>query len=332
MLSKVIKYYKIVALSLLLLLHLFFLLNPELLILYTTPYILLNIIILLFFIFIKIKIIELKEYIDISVIETQKELLLGKIKPLKIPTKLKDIRIFIDAINKIILYLSQKNKTAQEFNSNVSHELKAPITELKTELEIFLYYTDLDTLTFEKIKNFIKKIDNLENITSQMLFVSNNNIEKLNNAMQRVFLNDIVFEAIEDKKTMLEQKNIYLQTEINQAISMHGHKELLKHAIANILDNAIKYSSKNQKICVYLKAKQNSIYFIVKDHGIGINKRDIRLIFHPYYRGENVSSSITGYGLGLSLSSWIFELHSAKIKIRSSHNNGTTVFMKFHLL
>lgn len=314
-----------------LILNLFLLFNPKLLISYNMSYIIFNIVIILFFIFIKTKIIELKEYINISVINIHQELLLGKIKPIKAPLNLKVIREFIVAINKIISYLSKKNKTAQEFNSNVSHELKAPITELKTDLEYFLYYTPLDNDIREKFKGFIKKIENLETITSQMLFVSNNNIDNLNYAMQRVFLNDIVYESIEDKRNLLEQKKISLQIDINQAISLHGHKELLKHAISNILDNAIKYSTTNQKISIYLKNKRNYIYLIVKDNGLGIKKKDIKLIFHPYYRGENISSNIDGYGLGLSLSSWIFELHSAKIRIISRYKNGTMVIIKFYL-
>ena len=332
MLNKLIKYYKIVALSLLILFHLFFLFNPQYLISYSTPYILLNIIIVLFFIFVKTKIIELKEYINASVVEIYKELLLGKIEPLNTPVNIQDIKEFIDAINKLVVYLNKKNKTAQEFNSNVSHELKAPLSELRADLEYFLYYSSLNNDIADKVKHFIKRINNLETVTSQMLFVSNNNVKKLNNNMQRVLLNDIVYEVIEDKKQLLQEKEMNLQTNINQAISMHGHKELLKHAIANILDNAIKYSAHKQNICISLKAKENHIYLIVQDNGTGIKKRDIKLIFHPYYRGENAISNITGYGIGLSLASWIFELHSAKIRIRSTYNKGTMIFIKFYLI
>lgn len=328
---KIYKYYKIIILLILIIINLFFLINPSTIINYTVPYLLLNIITILSFLLLEIKIIQLKNYINKTTTIIQNELAIGDIKPFHPPNNIKDIKIFIDTINQIINYLNQKHKTAQEFNANVSHELKSPLTSLKTDLEYFLYYVNLSPEISHKIQYFIKKIDNLESITSQMLLVSNNNIENLNNSMQRIFLNEIILEALKDKQNLLTEKNITFDLYVTQAITLHGHKNLLKHAFLNILDNAIKYSSKNQHICIYLKKKKNFIYFIVKDSGIGIHKKDLQFIFHPYYRGINTTSTISGYGLGLSLASWIFELHNATIKIKSKHNYGSLVFVKFYL-
>jgi len=292
-------------------------------------YIIFNIITTTYFLSLKMKLFHLNEYISHTIVEIEKEILLDNIHPLSEPKKLQDLTQFVKEINKIILYLNQKNKVAQSFNANIAHELKTPLTELKANLEYFLYYTTLDNNLSSEIQNFIKKINNLENIISQMLYVSNNNIKKLNNTMQRVLLNDIVYKVVETKEKNILEKSLDLEIIINQAVSIHGHKELLQHAISNIIDNAIKYSYKNSRIKIILKVKNDSIYFIVKDKGIGIGKKDLKLIFHPYYRGENALSNNDGYGLGLSLATWIFELHSATIKIRSSKGKGTLILVKF---
>ncbi|QOP43399.1 HAMP domain-containing histidine kinase [Sulfurimonas sediminis] len=256
--------------------------------------------------------------------------MLDDIHPLKEPENLQDIQKFIQEINKIIIYLKQKNKVVQSFNSNIAHELKTPLTQLKTNLEYFLYYTSLDKNISYEIQNFIKKINTLENIISQMLYVSNNNIKQLHTSMQRVFLNDIIYKILQEKEKNIKNKKLNIDTEINQAISIHGHLELLEHAIGNIIDNAIKYSLEQQKIKIILRKRNNFINLTIVDNGIGIDKKDLKLIFHPYYRGKNTLSNNDGYGLGLSLATWIFELHSASIKIRSQKGKGTFVAVKFY--
>jgi len=313
----------------LLLVHIAYLINIEWTKSYLPLYVFFNIIITLYFLSIKINLFDLSEYINKTIDEIEKAIVFDNVRPISEPKKLQDIKQFVKEINKVILYLNQKNKAAQSFNANIAHELKTPLTELKANLEYFLYYTSLQDDLTNEIQSFIKKIDNLENIISQMLYVSNNNIKKLNNTMQRVLLNDIVYKVVETKEKNILEKNLDLEIVINQAIAIHGHEELLKHAVGNIIDNAIKYSYKQSKIKIILSIKNGFIYFVVKDEGIGIHKKDLKLVFHPYYRGENALSNNDGYGLGLSLATWIFELHSATIKIRSTKGKGTLILVKF---
>ncbi|MDF1875961.1 HAMP domain-containing histidine kinase [Sulfurimonas sp. SAG-AH-194-I05] len=326
-----IKNYNLVLLSLFFLGNLFLLFNPELLYAYVRIYLVMTLFITIILIIFKLKHIKLKVFLYDSIIKIHQELSLGSIHPLQYPKKQDDIKGFIEAVNQLIKYLNQTIKIAQEFNANVSHELKTPLTALKVDLEYFLDYKSLDNEISEKIRYFIEKVDNLESITSQMLFVSNNNITKLNSAMKRVLINDIVYEILDEKSAIIVNKKLQITTHISQAISLHGHKELLKHALANIIDNAIKYSYEKQGICITLKEKENAIYLLIKDKGIGISKKDMQFIFHPYYRGTGIKSDIIGYGLGLSLATWIFELHNAKIKIHSIPDKETTLLVKFDL-
>ncbi|WP_457748886.1 sensor histidine kinase [Sulfurimonas sp.] len=324
------RYKKVFALVILLLLHILFLINFSSLQLYFNYYIIFNIITIIYFLSLKIKLFHLNSYITDTIRTIEKEILLDNIHSLSLPKNLGDIKQFVLEINKIIFYLNQKNKVTQSFNANIAHELKTPLTELKTKLEYFLYYTPLQDNLATELRTFIEKINHLENIVSQMLYVSNNNIQKLNNSMQRVLLNDIVSNTIDMKEGDILTKGLKLDIEINQAISIHGHKQLLGHAIGNIVDNAIKYSYHNKTIKIILRKKKNFIYLAIIDYGIGIDKKELKLIFHPYYRGENAFSSSDGYGLGLSLATWIFELHSASIKIRSKKGKGTFVGVKFY--
>ena len=272
-----------------------------------------------------------KKYIYKTIAQLDKNLFMGEIQPIKTSLCSKEIHTFVHALNKVIDHLQTKLKIAQDFNLNVSHELRTPLTRLKTDLEYFLYYKSPHSELTNTILFFINEVNNLEKITTQMLSISNNNIEKLHHEMQKVFLHKILFEVLENRSDALSQKALHVQTDISKAISLHGHPELLKHALSNIIDNAIKYSYKNQQIHITIREKNKKIYFLVTDKGIGIEKRDKKFIFHPYYRGKNTSHKFMGNGLGLSLSAWILTLHNADIKVHSTPNKGTTILIKFHL-
>ncbi|MEN4046312.1 HAMP domain-containing histidine kinase [Sulfurimonas sp. NWX367] len=324
------RYKKVLFLLTLLLVHIVFLENLNSLEPYIKYYIIFNIFTILYFLWLKIKLVHLNSYITDTIVSIEKEILYDNIQPLCIPKNIQEIKQFVEEVNKIIFYLNQKNKVAQSFNANMAHELKTPLAELKAKLEYSLYYTALQDNLATELRAFIQKINSLENIVSQMLYVSNNNIKKLNNSMQRVLLNDILYSILDTKKSEIEAKHLKTDIEINQAISIHGHEKLLQHAIGNIIDNAIKYSLPNKRIKIILRKKKNFIFLAIIDYGIGIDKKELKLIFHPYYRGENAFSNSEGYGLGLSLATWILELHSASIKIRSKKGKGTFVGVKFY--
>ena len=238
-----------------------------------------------------------------------------------------DLKYFLNITDKIIDYINKKFISATLFNANVAHELKTPLSKLKIDLE---YISNCKKLEYHtNIKNCLKQIDNLDEVITQILLLSNANIKNIYSSMKRVLLNDIVYMAIDDCDSIKKDKNIKIHLDIPIAVSIHGDKNLLRYAIYNILDNAIKYSKKNQEVCIFLKEKKKYIYLLIKDYGLGMRKSEKKLIFRPYYRGEN--TYLTGYGLGLSLASRIFQIHNADIKIKTQKDSGTLVIIKFHI-
>lgn len=305
--------------------------KPDLLYIYPRTFLLMTILMSIAFIFHRVNYFNIRNFFEYCSNKIDQELAIGKVYPIKYQKGPDELEDFIELLNNLIIYLNKKIETAQKFNANVSHELKSPLTALKADLEYFLYYKTLDNDASCKIKGFIEKIDNLERITSQLLFISNNNVEILSKSMKRIFINEILYEILDEKSALIKEKELKVITKIPKAVSIHAHRQLLKHAIANIMDNAIKYSLNKKNICIVLKEKKNFIYLVIKDEGVGISRRDIKFIFHPYYRGRDISSKITGYGLGLSLAAWILELHNASIKVHSIPNKKTTMLVKFEL-
>ncbi len=292
-------------------------------------YVLFNILTALAILIHFIRVRDLDRYMKNSIVYMQKGLATDRIDTLPHPGSSEEMELFVRQVNRVIEYMNRKCMTAQSFNANVAHEMKAPLAQMRTKLEYSLYFSPLRKEIASEIYEFMQKIDDLENIVSQMLHISNNNVENLNISMSRVLLNDILSEAVDAKLEEMRRKNLTIDTEINQAVSIHGHTRLLFHAIGNIIDNAIKYSAHEGRIRISLRKKRNFISLIVSDCGMGIEKKELALIANPYYRGENVSSKSAGYGLGLTLAAWIFELHGASLKIRSQIGRGTFVRVKF---
>ncbi len=289
----------------------------------------LDVIILMFF----IKLLFDKYHRDIFLQKVNKEiqdgLISGNIQNIFYFGKDKEFKSFIDNLNDAIEYLNNKTNNTKLFNSNIAHEIKAPLTLLKAELEYALLYknNNLD----EQIVVMLEKLKNLEDIVDQMLLISNDRVKEINNNMQRVFLSEILLNVLEQKQEVLQLKNIDIVDTIECIGGLHANKLLLQYALSNILDNAIKYSSQNSKIFVRMKQTKSYAYILIKDNGIGINKHELPLIFHPYYRGVEQESIIKGHGLGLSLATWILNLHSAKITIKSKPNKGTLVIIRFNI-
>jgi len=230
-----------------------------------------------------------------------------------------NLQNFINLTNHTITYLHHKIENKKKFNANIAHEIRKPLTVIRNDIEINFFNKQTPV-----IKNILNKVQELEDISKQLLLLSNENPENIKKSMTRVFLHEIIQTAIESKKEYAKQKKITIEENISIVISMHANPVLLKFAITNLVDNAIKYSNLNGCIGITLRKKSNYVYCIIKDNGFGITKEDKRLIMHPFYRGKIDQENIEGYGIGLALAYSIFEIHHIDLKI----NQGTLILLK----
>ena len=106
-------------------------------------------------------------------------------------------------------------------------------------------------------------------------------------------------------------------------VSYYGDKFRLEQAINNLLINAMKYSPGAEKVYVDLNVTGNAIEINVIDHGIGIAKSDADKIFERFFRAEEISSVISGLGIGLHIASQIVKRHHGSIKVKSEINKGS---------
>lgn len=211
-----------------------------------------------------------------------------------------------------------------EFISVASHELRTPITTLKSYLEIVNRSSGLDD---ERLKLYLKKMNNqisrLTFLINDLLDISKIQQGKLELKLEKFKLKELIKEVVEDVSRTTEAGTIMI-TGIGEGLVV-ADKIRISQVIINLISNAIKYSQHSKKITVRLRETASTIQVSVKDTGIGIAKNYLSRIFDRFYQVKNFQgTSNGGLGLGLYISQMIIDLHGGRIWAKSAKGKGST--------
>lgn len=219
----------------------------------------------------------------------------------------------------------------KEFVANVSHELKTPITTVKSYSE-----TILDSeMDYEDIKHFVGTINRESNrmgrLVSDLLQLSNIDYGANNFVFEPIDTYDLISHVLESLDVMIKEKSHNITLDIPMDINdIYSDVHSTEQIIMNIISNAIKYTKPNGKIKISCQNLDNFLKITVKDNGIGIPKEDLNRIFERFYRVEKGRSrAMGGTGLGLSIAKELIETMGGSIEINSKYNFGTEVVLKF---
>lgn len=215
----------------------------------------------------------------------------------------------------------------KEFVANVSHELKTPITTIKSYTE-----TLMDTKVDNEInKKFLTVINNecdrMARLVRDLLQLSNLDYKKVNWKKEEVVVNKFLNEILLKLEFAFKEKEHELIVDIEDRLpNIIIDKDGIEQVILNIISNAIKYTEDKGKIQVVSNCLDGFVNIIINDNGIGIPGEDQKRIFERFYRVEKGRSrDLGGTGLGLSIARQIIEAHNGEILLNSDFNIGTTV-------
>ena len=223
-------------------------------------------------------------------------------------------------IDKVANNIESSFRRLKIFNSNVSHELKTPLTIMKGEIEVALMNNECSV---ELLNSLLNEINYINEITDRLLFLTKkDSLNKQN--FEEIDIEGIILELFE-KYTKKISINLDIEDE---EYYLRGDKTLLMIAISNLIENSIKYGA--TKIDIILKKEKNKIVLKIKDNGIGIPKVKLPFIFDEFYRvDESRNKKVKGFGLGLSIVKSIITLHNGKIKLNSDGQNGVEAVIEF---
>ena len=149
--------------------------------------------------------------------------------------------------------------------------------------------------------------------------------------MDKVRMDQLLWDVIETALKINSKNKVYLDISMlpdnPKKLKVQGNEQLLHLAMANIVNNACKYSN-FQQVKVSIGATDTHVYIIVKDNGIGIPESEFDKIYDPFFRASN-TGNFEGYGIGLPLARNIIRIHNGELIINSKENVGTTVQISF---
>lgn len=212
----------------------------------------------------------------------------------------------------------------QEISDNVAHDLKSPITRIRGAAEVVLT-TGKDMLEFEQMAaSNIEECDRLLDMINTMLMISQTEAGVGELTKADVDIGQIVENACDLFQPMAAEKGVELVCEEIKPATLKGDMPLLQRMVANLIDNAIKYTPPGGSVEVSVHVKNHhEIALTVADTGVGISNTDLPHIFERFYRCDP-SRSTTGSGLGLSLAKTIAQAHQGRIHVESQSGRGST--------
>jgi signal transduction histidine kinase len=216
-------------------------------------------------------------------------------------------------------------KLRTDFVSNVTHELKTPLTSINMFAESILLDRARSDKQIKKYANVIvKESEKLKRSINNILEFSRNENKKISYNFKKIDLVFLVRKVLEEMNYWLELNKFEVHFEYEENCIVKGDNEALKQVFSNLISNAIKYSSDSKRLDIKIHKNSNKVIAEVKDSGIGIPKEKQQYIFDKFYRVKgNENSYISGTGLGLKVSKDIVTLHGGKIYVESKLNKGT---------
>lgn len=238
-----------------------------------------------------------------------------------------------DSYNRTARRLQLLDESRQQFVSNVSHELKTPITSIRVLADSLMSMGDVPVELYQEfMKDISDEIDRESKIIDDLLSMVRleNKDQKLNIAP--VSINEMMELLLKRLSPIARERNIEILFESFRPVTAEIDEVKLNLAITNLVENAIKYNRDSGWVKVSLNADHKYFYIKVTDSGCGIPADELEHIFERFYRVDKARSRETGgTGLGLSITKTVIQLHRGAIKVHSKLQEGTTFVVRIPL-
>lgn len=223
------------------------------------------------------------------------------------------------------------DKESKELISNISHDLKTPITAIKGYVEgIMDGVADTPEKMDKYIRTIYNKTNDMDRLINELTFYSKIDTNRIPYTFHRINVASYFSDCIEEVSLELESKNIKLQyfNYVDSDVKVIADAEQIKRVINNIVSNSIKYMDKERGIInIRIKDVGDFIQVEIEDNGKGIGVKELPYIFDRFYRTDaSRNSKQGGSGIGLSIVKKIIEDHGGQIWANSKENTGTVMY------
>ena len=255
---------------------------------------------------------------------TAKEIRQNNYHNVEYSSDIQEINYLIDIINNLSNSLKKQEHIRKRLLTDLSHELKTPITSMYGHLEALIegiWEPTKDRLISinQELLRIMCLIEQLQNL---------NNLENDSIKKEYIDIKALIISVIHNMQAISLSKNINIECNLDE-IYANVDRGKLAQVIINMISNSIKYSNVNKKIYINLYKENRDVVIKIKDEGIGISKKDIQYIFERFYRvDKSRGKDKEGLGIGLTISNIIVKEHGGSISVNSVLNEGSEFIIR----
>ena len=253
----------------------------------------------------------------------------------KLPERgFRETRYLAKNYNSVISKLADIDSTRQEFVSDVSHELKTPITSMKVLAESLLQNENATKEDYaEFMTDIVDEIDRETKIINDLLALVKTDKQNVVMNFSEVNINQLIDVILRRVTPIAQKRNIELKYESYREVTAEADEVKLSLVISNLVENAIKYNVDNGWVRISLNADHKYYYIKVADSGVGIPEDAKDKVFDRFYRvSKDRSRDTGGTGLGLAIARASINAHGGTIKLYSESGKGTTFTVRLPLV
>lgn len=238
------------------------------------------------------------------------------------------------SLNRMLQTLRSVEQSRQEFVSNVSHELKTPITSIRVLADSLMSMDDVPQELYKEFMSDISdEIDRESTIIDDLLTMVRMDKGAPEKSISQANVNGLVEMVLKRLRPIARKRNIELIYESMREVVADIDEVKLSLAINNLVENAIKYNREDGWVRVTLDADHKFFYLKVADSGIGIPEEFKDRVFERFYRVDKARSRETGgTGLGLAITKSVILMHHGGIRVESKDGEGTTFMVRIPLI
>lgn len=240
-----------------------------------------------------------------------------------------------DSLYKITVMLKEdseskrkQNEAILELVSDISHQLKTPITSIQILLDNILENENMDSDTRRKFTlEILRQVKGMNFLIFSLLKLSKLDACVVEFDNEEISVNKLVADILANLDVLIELKHLDVHVDVSENVRFDGDYNWNKEAVLNIVKNAVEYTPDGKNI--FIGAEENDLYtkIVIRDEGKGIDEKDLPHIFERFYKRDN--SAEDSFGIGLALSKSIVEKQNGFVSVDSEVGKGTTFTIKY---
>src|SRR5206468_2764101 len=248
---------------------------------------------------------------------------------LSVPNQHDEIGRLAAVINDAFARLESSFDQLRRFTADASHELRTPLSVIRGIGEAGLGETRTPAEYKEAMGSMLEEVDRLTNLVDTLLRLSHGDAGTVRLSRGAIELGQLTREVVSSLGILAEERKQRVTVDAADGISVIADRLVLREAITNVVDNAIKYSPRASSITIRMYADGNQAHLTVADQGPGIAAEDRQRIFDRFFRlDEARSRDHGGVGLGLAIAKWAVEVNGGRITVENGANRGSV----FHIV